>query len=173
MEGDHHKGKLGCKSSRRPELGASGRTGTGERATMRAAASSEHCSVETLHLHKKPVAGKGGDDPLISRGSPWDWGRIGYCTQSSSRRRGGGTHGRSTAVKQGRSRRQPVSGRRAKTFCITSDPGKSGGVAETGGSGRISVEGRDNRTLSEQRTRGSRWSRNRPEAGLVDIASRM
>jgi hypothetical protein len=35
--------------------------------------------------------------------------------------------------------------------------GKSAGVAETGGSGRSSDEGRDNITRLEPRTRGLRW----------------
>src|SRR5215471_11526622 len=90
------------------------------------------------------------------------------CLCSSSRRRGDGTEGRSVVAKQGRSRRQPRPGRRAQTRGITSAPGKSVGVVETGGSGRRSVEGRDNTTLLEQRTRGLRWSCRAPEAGGVD-----
>src|SRR5262249_59501828 len=86
-------------------------------------------------------------------------------THASSRRRGGGTYGRSVVTKQGRSRGQPRPGRRAQTRGITRDAGKSTGVVETGGSGRRSVEGRDNRTLPEQRTRGLRWSCRAPEAG--------
>ena len=89
-------------------------------------------------------------------------------THTSSRRRGGGTYGRSVVLKQGRSRGQPRSGRRAQTRGITRHPGKSAGVVETGGSGRRSVEGRDNTTLLEQRTRGLRWSCRAPEAGGVD-----
>jgi hypothetical protein len=80
----------------------------------------------------------------------------------------GGTQGRSAETKQGRSRGQPRLGRRAKTQRITSDPGKSVGVLETGGSGRRSDEEWDNRTHLGQRTRGLRGSFNQPEAGGVD-----
>ena len=93
-------------------------------------------------------------------------------THTSSRRRGGGTYGRSVVIKQGRSRGQPRPGRRAQTRSITSNAGKSAGVVETGGSGRRSVEGRDNITLLEQRTRGLRWSFRVPEAGGVDNTHR-
>src|SRR4029450_5609633 len=95
------------------------------------------------------------------------------CTHTSSRRRGGGTYGRSVVTKQGRSRGQPRPGRRAKTRGITRQSGKSTGVVETGGSGRRSVEGRDNITLPEQRTRGLRWSSRAPEAGGVDNTHRI
>src|SRR4029453_5976877 len=47
------------------------------------------------------------------------------CTHTSSRRRGGGTYGRSVVTKQGRSRGQPRPGRRAKTRGITRHAGKS------------------------------------------------
>jgi hypothetical protein len=77
---------------------------------------------------------------------------------SSSRRKGDGTQRRSTDLKQGRSRRQPRPGRRAKTCGITSGPGKAAGANETGGSGRSSEEERDNTTRSEPRTRGPGWS---------------
>jgi len=90
----------------------------------------------------------------------------------SSRRRGGGTHRRSGDPKQGRSRRQPRPGRRAKTRSITSGPGKAAGVSETGGSGRSSEEERDNTTRSEPRTRGLWWSQRRPEAGWSENPTR-
>jgi hypothetical protein len=51
--------------------------------------------------------------------------------------------------------------------CITNVLGKSGGVVETGGSGRSSEDGRDMITLSEQRARGSRRSLSWPEAGWL------
>ena len=86
----------------------------------------------------------------------------------SSRRRDDGTWGRSTDPKWGRSRGQPRPGRRAKTRGITSHTGKSAGVVETGGSGRTSEDEWDNRTHSEQRTRGLRWLFTEPEAGGVD-----
>ena len=92
--------------------------------------------------------------------------------ESSSRRMGDGTHGRIVDPKQGRSRWQPRSGRRAKTRRITSDPGKSVGAVETGGSGRSSGDARDTITLAEQRTRGPRWSLERPEAWSADNADR-
>ena len=94
------------------------------------------------------------------------------CSHTFSRRMGGGTHGRNVDPKQGRSRRQPRSGRRAKTCRITRDPGKSAGVFETGESGRSSVDARDNTTLAEQRTRGSRRLLERPEARSADNADR-
>jgi hypothetical protein len=90
----------------------------------------------------------------------------------SSRRRGDGTHRRSGDPKQGRSRRQPRSGRRAKTRRITSAPGKAVGVGETGGSGRSSEEEWDNITRSEPRTRGPGWSSRRPEAGWSEKSTR-
>jgi hypothetical protein len=90
----------------------------------------------------------------------------------SSRRRGDGTQRRSGDPKQGRSRRQPRPGRRAKTHCITSAPGKAVGVSETGGSGRSSQEEWDNTTRSEPRTRGPWWSQRRPEAGWSDKPTR-
>ena len=90
----------------------------------------------------------------------------------SSRRRGDGTHRRSGDPKQGRSRRQPRPGRRAKTCSITSVPGKAAGVGETGGSGRSSEEERDNITRWEPRTRGPWWSQRRPEAGWSEKPTR-
>ncbi len=101
------------------------------------------------------------------------WGTLwSFVPRSSSRRMGSGTHGRTTDPKQGRSRGQPKSGRRAKTCRITRDPGKSAGVFETGGSGCSSVDARDNTTLAEQRTRGSRRLLERPEAWSADNADR-
>ena len=94
------------------------------------------------------------------------------CRCFSSRRRDDGTQGRSVDSKWGRSRGQPRLGRRAKTCRITSDPGKSAGVGETGGSGRSSEEGRDNITRPEPRTRGLRWLFIKPEAGGVDNTHR-
>jgi hypothetical protein len=85
----------------------------------------------------------------------------------SSRRRGDGTRGGSTDPKQGRSRQQPRPGRRAKASCITNELGKAGGAGESGGSGRRSEDGRDNRTLPEQRARGPRWLLEWPEAGWL------
>src|SRR6266446_1941831 len=73
----------------------------------------------------------------------------------------------SNMSQQGRSRGQPRPGRRAQTYRRTSAPGKSVGVVETGGSGRRSDERRDNTTLLEPRTRGPRWSSQRPEAGWL------
>lgn len=87
-----------------------------------------------------------------------------------SRRLEDGTYGRITVPKQGRSWGQPRLGRRAKTRCIISDPGKSAGVSKTGGSGRRSKDGRDNITLPEQRPRGRRWSLEWPEAWSADNA---
>ena len=84
----------------------------------------------------------------------------------------GGTQGRSAETKQGRSRGQPRLGRRAKTQRITSDPGKSVGVLETGGAGRRSEDEWDNRTHLEQRTRGLRGSLQEPAAGGVDNTHR-
>ncbi len=89
------------------------------------------------------------------------------CRHLSFRRRDDGTQGGSVDPKWGRSREQPRPGRRAKTQRITSEPGKSVGVVETGGSGRSSDDERDNITLSEQRTRGLGWSFIEPEAGGV------
>jgi hypothetical protein len=57
-----------------------------------------------------------------------------------------------------------------KASGITNVLGKAGGAIETGGSGRSSEEERDNRTLSEQRTRGPRWLLKWPEAWLVENA---
>lgn len=105
-----------------------------------------------------------GADALFCCGKPLGAGTYLGCRCSSSRRRGDGTEGRSVDLKQGRSRRQPRPGRRAETRGITSAPGKSVGVVETGGSGRSSNDGGDNRTLLEPRTRGLRWSSCRPEA---------
>jgi hypothetical protein len=51
--------------------------------------------------------------------------------------------------------------------CITNVLGKAGGAVETDGSGRSSEEERDNRTLSERRTRGLRWLLKWPEAGWL------
>jgi hypothetical protein len=102
-----------------------------------------------------------------------DLGKIWRCApESSSRRLEDGTYGRIVDPKQGRSRWQPRSGRRAKTHRITSDPGKSGGVFETGGSGRSSAEVRDNITLTERRTRGPRRSLKQLEAWSADNADR-
>ncbi len=95
------------------------------------------------------------------------------CTHLSCRRMERGTYGRSAAANQGRSRRQPRPGRRAKTRCITRDPGKSARVFETGGSGCSSDDGRDNITLPEQRPRGPRWPFEWPEAESADNAGRM
>ena len=90
----------------------------------------------------------------------------------SSQRRGDGTSGRNTDVKQGCSPRHPRPGRRAKTMGITSSPGKAGGVGESCGSGRSSGEGRDTITRPEPRTRGPGWSRAKPEAGWEDKTTR-
>ena len=90
----------------------------------------------------------------------------------SSRRRGDGTSGRSTDLKQGRSPWQPRPGRRAKTSGITSSPGKAGGARESRGSGHSSAEGRDNITHPEPRTCGPRWSHAKPEAGWEDKTAR-
>lgn len=150
----------------------SGRTSPGRQATMRAAASSEHCSVDSSPRQKlvlgsmeEPTRCYSGEGPGGEEGPE-------ICTHTSSRRRGGGTYGRSVVTKQGRSRGQPRPGRRAKTRSITSHAGKSAGVVETGGSGRRSDEGRDNTTLLEQRTRGLRWLLRAPEAGGVDNTHR-
>ena len=119
---------------------------------------------------RKPIPNRswcwvaGGADALFCCGKPLGAETYLGCLRSSSRRRGDGTEGRSVDPKQGRSRRQPRPGRRAQTRGITSEPGKSVGVVETGGSGRSSNDGGDNRTLLEPRTRGLRWSSHRPEA---------
>ena len=134
---------------------------------MRAVTSSERCSVVSTSPTEAGVGWDGGADALFCCGKPLGVGRqLGY-PRSSSRRRGDGTQGRSVDLKQGRSRRQPRPGRRAQTCGITSAPGKSVGVVETGGSGRSSEDGRDNRTLLEPRTRGLRWSSDCPEAGWL------
>jgi hypothetical protein len=104
-------------------------------------------------------------------GRPWGARETGV-PRPSSRRRGGGTQRRSGDPKQGRSRRQPRPGRRAKTRRITSAPGKAVGVSETGGSGRSSAEEGDNTTRSEPRTRGPWWSQRRPEAGWSEKPTR-
>ena len=147
----------GRKSSAAGDV-SPGRIGPGGRATARAVASrTPMVSVETL-ARLKPMSGLleepthlGNEEGDRSR----DASGIGTCF--SSRRRGDGTRGRSADPKWGRSRRQPRPGRRARPPCITNVLGKSGGAAETGGSGRSSVEGRDNITLLERRARGSRW----------------
>ena len=131
---------------------------------MRAVPSSERCSVVSKSPTEAGVGWDGGADALFCCGKPQGAGRpLGY-PRSSSRRRGDGTQGRSVDLKQGRSRRQPRLGRRAQTCGRTSAPGKSVGVVETGGSGRRSEEGRDNRTLLEPRPRGLRWWSYWPEA---------
>ena len=65
------------------------------------------------------------------------------------------------------------SSRKARISRITSDPGKSGGAIEIRGSGRSSEDERDNITLSEQRTRGSKWLPSWSEARPVDNAGRI
>jgi hypothetical protein len=131
---------------------------------LRAVASSEHCSVVSKFPTEAGVGWERGADALFCCGKPLGAVKcLGY-RRSSSRRRGDGTEGRSVDPKQGRSRRQPRPGRRAQTCGITSGPGKSVGGVETGGSGRSSEDGRDNRTLPEPRPRGLRWSSHRPEA---------
>ena len=136
---------------------------------MRAVPSSERCSVVSKSPTEAGVGWDGGADALFCCGKPQGAGRqLGY-PRSSSRRRGDGTPGRSVDSKQGRSRRQPRPGRRAQTYGITSAPGKSVGVGETGGSGRSSKDGRDNRTLLEPRTRGLRWWSHCPEADWLII----
>jgi hypothetical protein len=91
---------------------------------------------------------------------------------SSSWRRGDGTSGRSTDPKQGRSRGQPRPGRRAQTHGITSKPGKSVGVVETGGSGRRSDERRDNTTPPGAKDPWAEVGESTPRGRLVDHASR-
>ena len=54
-----------------------------------------------------------------------------------------------------------------KASCITNELGKSGGVVETGASGRSSGDGRDMITLPEQRARGSRWLLSWPAVGWL------
>ena len=110
-----------------------------------------------------------GADALFCCGKPLGAGMYLGCLWSSSRRRGDGTQGRSVVAKQGRSRRQARPGRRAQTCGITSAPGKSVGVVETGGSGRSSEDGRDNKTLLEPRPRGLRWLSHWPEADWLII----
>ena len=94
--------------------------------------------------------------------------KLNVSTHRSLRRGGSGTWRRGSDSKWGRSQRQPRSGRRAKTLCITRDPGKSERAAEIRRSGRSSDDGRDNITLPEQRTRGPRWRLERPDASSVE-----
>jgi hypothetical protein len=90
------------------------------------------------------------------------------CIHYALRRWGYGMQGRKSGAKWGRSPWQPE----GKVSRITSDPGKSGGAIEIRGSGRRSRDERDNITLSEQRTRGSKRLSWRSEAALVDNAGR-
>ena len=105
--------------------------------------------------------------PCFVEEGPGQRGQTGVL-RASSRRRGDGTQRRSTDPKQGRSRRQPRPGRRARTCGITSGPGKAAGVDETGGSGRSSEERRNSIPLQERRTRGPWWSRRTPGPGWED-----
>ena len=163
--------KLGCTRPRRPEENS--RSDQSRRASNCAGRSMKRTLQRRKHIPNGNwcwVAG--GADALFCCGKPLGAGRqLGYL-RSSSRRRGDGTQGRSVDPKQGRSRRQPRAGCRAQTRGITSAPGKSVGVVETGGSGRRSEDGRDNRTLLERRTRGLRWLFREPEAGGVDHTHR-
>ncbi len=167
-------GKLGSKSPRRPE--SFSRSDRSRRASNRAGRSMKRTLQRRNGSHDRSRCRvDGGADPLPTRGRPMGSGEGCWrvAPGSSSRRRGDGTHGRITDPKQGRSWRQPRSGRRAKTCCISSDPVKSAGVSKAGGSGRSSEDGRDNRTLPERRTRGLRWPLERPEAWSADNADRL
>ena len=145
-----------------------GRTGTGGRAITRAVAS-EHRKRREMCFRRQPVSGV-LEEPTHCSNEEGHGSRdlSGHGTCFSSRRRGDGTCERSTDPKQGRSRWQPIPGRRAKASGITNVLGKAGGAIETGGSGRSSDEERDNRTLSERRARGPRWLLKWPEAGPVE-----
>lgn len=160
--------KLGCTRPRRPEIisrsdqprRASNLAGRNMKCTLQRRKQIPDCSW---------VRWARGADALLCCGKPQGAGRqLGY-PRSSSRRRGDSTQGRSVDSKQGRSRRQPRPGRRAQTCGRTSAPGKSVGVVETGGSGRSSEDGRDNRTLLEPRTRGLRWWAHCPAADWLII----
>ena len=162
-------GKLRSKSSRRPgEI--PGWTGTGGQAT-----NAGRSMKRTLQRRKRyPTEASVGVLEEPTRSSLGEglrgWGRLGMCTQPSSRRRGDGTYGRIADPKQGRSWRQPRPGRRARTCCISRDPAKSARVSKTGGSGSSSDDARDNITPVEQSSRGRRWSFEGPEAWSADNA---
>ncbi len=161
-------GKLGSKSPRRP--GDSPRSDWYRRASNHAGRSMKR----TLHRRKpRPDRNqcreywRSRPDRSLGKTIGVEEG-LGTCTRSSSRRKGDGTYGRISDPKQGRSWRQPRSGRRARIRCISSDTVKSAGVSKIGGSGCSSEDGRDNRTPPEQRPRGPRWPLERPKVRPVD-----
>ena len=162
--------KLGSKSPRRPR--DSSWSGRPRRASNHAGRSMKRTLQRRYYLSDGSWCRRfGGADPVMRRGRPWGSGKVwGHAPESSSRRMGDGTYGRIVDPKQGRSWRQPTSGRRAKTRCISSNTVKGAGVTKTGGSGRSSDEVRDNITLAEPRPRGPRWPFERPETWSVDNA---
>jgi hypothetical protein len=151
---------------------ASGRTDPGRLATMRAVASSEPCSVVNPS-RLKSVSGPLEEPTHCYTGEGlWRWGRTGDKHPSLLPAYGWWHVWKERCHKSGKVSVTAQTRSSGKDPPYNQGTGKSAGVVETGGSGRISDEGRDNITRLEQRTRGLRWSLQQPEAGGVDNTHR-
>jgi hypothetical protein len=160
---DDWSGRPDWPKAQAEALGAERSDPSGGQANSGAAAESEHCSVETAS-HVKRVVGYRAAEPDSRMGE-------GQWTLLKQRARAGGVCSGAWVVAPAEwSVTQSREGLKVARPDAQARERKAHGDFETGGSGRSSDDARDNKTLAEQRTRGTAacagWARTRPDMPL-------